>query len=109
MKTMQEFLDMDGGLGFNIALYNRFSQIGDGYAEICGGWIEGIHQWATHNIDFVSDCRNGKWTGWTIHFENGTTRQVYIENWVMDSNPKDWKHAKNLFNKYLRVRAEVLT
>ena len=106
--TMNGFLAMDGYLAFNIALWNRFSQIGDrDYLEICGSFIEGVYQWADHNIDFWDECSNKKYTGWTIHFSNGHTEQVYIENWVMDSKPTGWKHAKNLFNKYLKVRVPV--
>jgi hypothetical protein len=103
MKTFQDYLDMDGGIAFNTAIYNRFSSIGDScYAEICGGFIAGVYQWADHNIDFVDYCANAKYTGYTINFNGGTRRRVYIENWVLDIQPKDWKHAKSLFNKYLR-------
>lgn len=104
MATMKHFLEMDGNIGFNIAIYNRFSTIGDStYAEICGGFIEGVYQWVDHNIDYVDEVSNHKYHGWIIQFENGTVRKVYIPNWVMDRKPTDWKHAKNLFNKYLRV------
>ena len=37
MKSMQDYLEQDGNIGFNIAIYNRFSTIGDSsYAGICG-------------------------------------------------------------------------
>lgn len=102
-KTMNDYLEMDGGILFNIALFNRFSSIGDScYAGICGGFIEGVHQWAQHNIYGIDESANQKYTGWTIHFENGSIRRVYIENWVMETSPKDYKHAKNLFKKYLK-------
>lgn len=101
MKSMTQFLEMDGALAFNLAIFNRFSSIGDSsYSEICGGFIEGVYQWATHNIDDVVESKNQKYTGWTIHFGH-KVRQVYIPNWVMEIKPKNWKHAKNLFNKYL--------
>ena len=104
-KTMDYYLQLDGSIGFNLAIYNRFSQIGDNaYSEICGGFIEGVYQWATHNIIDVVECANNKYTGWTITFDSRFTtivRRVYIPNWVMDIAPKDWKHAKALFNKYL--------
>ncbi len=103
MKTMEEYLEMDGGIIFNISLFNRFSSIGDScYSEICGGFIEGVYQWATHNIYNIMESANSKYTGWTIEFGNGATRRIYIENWVMRITPKDFKHAKNLFSKYLR-------
>jgi len=102
-KTMKDYLEMDGGIILNISIYNRFSSIGDRcYSEICGGFIEGVYQWSTHNIDDIIVSSNQKYTGWTIRFESGSTRRIYIENWVMDIKPKDFKHAKNLFAKYLK-------
>ena len=103
MKTFNEYLEMDGNLAFNLAIYNRFSAITDSvYAEICGGFIEGVYQWSDHNINDIVECANQKYTGWTIRFENGSEGKVYIENWVLNITPKDWKHAKSLFNKYLK-------
>jgi hypothetical protein len=102
--TMNDYLEMDGNIGFNIAIFNRFSSIGDScYSGICGGFIEGVYQWATHNISNIDESANAKYTGWTISFENGSTRRVYIENWVMDTAPQNWKHSKNLFGKYLKT------
>jgi len=102
-KTMNDYLEMDGGIAFDIAIFNRFSSIGDScYSEICGGFVEGVCQWAQHNIDWVDETANAKYTGWTIHFNGGAIRRVYIENWVMNITPKDWGHAKNLFRKYLK-------
>jgi hypothetical protein len=104
MKNFNDYLEMDGHLAFNLAIYNRFSSITDSaYADICGGFIEGVHQWATHNIDDVIESANQKYTGWTICFENGNEGKVYIENWVLNIEPKNWKHAKALFSKYLKV------
>ena len=102
-KTMNDYLEMDGGIAFDIAIFNRFSSIGDScYAGICGGFIEGVSQWAQHNIYSVDETANSKYTGWTIHFNSGATRRVYIENWVMEIAPKNWAHAKNMFKKYLK-------
>lgn len=108
MSTLNDFLEMDGSIAFNLAIFNRFSEIGDScYSEICGGFIDGVYQWASHNIDDVTECANQKYTGYTITFSNGAQRQVYIENWVLDIKPNNWKHAKNLFNKYLKEVALV--
>jgi hypothetical protein len=102
METMQEYLDLDGGIIFNICLYNRFSSIGDScYSDICGGFIEGVYQWADHNIYSVDESENQKYIGWTINF-NGAIRRVYIEKWVMAIAPKNFRHARALFSKYLR-------
>lgn len=103
-KSFNDYLEMDGHIAFNIALYNRFSTIGDqAYSEICGGFIEGVHQWAQHNVDYIMDTQNGKYQGYTIHFYDGTIKRAYIEKWVLEIKPNDWKHAKSLFNKYLNV------
>jgi hypothetical protein len=105
MKSMQDYLEQDGNIGFNIAIYNRFSTIGDSsYASICGGFIDGVYQWASHNIDSTDEVANSKYTGWIIRFSSGSEGRVYIPSWVMDVKPRDWKHAKNLFNKYLQVK-----
>ena len=61
-KSMDYFLGLDGHIAFNLAIYNRFSSIGDScYSEICGGFIEGVYQWATHNILGVMECKNHKY------------------------------------------------
>lgn len=107
-KTLSDFLGMDGNIAFNMAIYNRFSSIGDSsYAEICGSFIEGVHQWADHNICDVTESENAKYIGYTIAFNDNSgygqvLRRVYIERWVMNIMPKDWKHAKSLFNKFLK-------
>lgn len=102
-QKFQKYLDQDGGIAFNVAAYNRFSSIGDSvYSEICGGFIDGVYQWADHNIDYVEDCENQKYYGFTIHFQGGVKRRVYIEKWVMNIEPKNFKHAKCLFGKYLK-------
>jgi len=107
-NTMADYLEMDGNLAFKLAIYNRFSRIADSsYTEICGGFIEGLYQWADHNISDIKECQNSKYVGWTIRFNDengypGAERRVYIEKWVMDIQPSNWKHAKCLFNKYLR-------
>jgi len=107
-KTMSDFLEMDGNIAFNLAIYNRFSLIGDkSYTEICGGFIEGIYEWADHNICDVSKSENAKYIGYTITFADDCgygeiLRRVYIERWVMNIMPKNWKHAKSLFNKFLK-------
>jgi hypothetical protein len=104
-KTMNDYLEIDGGIIFNIALYNRFSSIEDScYAEICGSYIEGVYQWATHNIQDVNEVANHKYHGWVVTLGSGyetCERKVYIPNWVMNVKPKNFKHAKALFNKFL--------
>jgi len=103
MKSMNEYLQMDGAIAFNIAIFNRFSSIGDGsYSDICGSFVEGVYQWYDHNISYIVESENSKYVGWTIYTNCGSSRRVYIPKWVMNIKPKDWKHAKALFNKYLQ-------
>lgn len=105
---MSDFLEMDGNIAFNLAIYNRFSSIGDSsYSEICGGFIEGVYEWANHNICGVTKSENAKYIGYTIIFNDDygygqVLRRVYIERWVMNIVPKNWGHAKSMFNKFLK-------
>lgn len=102
--TFNDYLQKDGQIAVSIALFNRFSDIGDkSYIEICGGFIEGVYQWATHNITTVEWCFDEKNTYLIVDFENGTSKQVYISNNILSITPSNWLHAKNLFNKYLKV------
>jgi len=106
MKTLKEYLELDGGLIFKMAIYNRFSSIGDMcYSDICGGYVTGVYQWADHNLYNVEECFNDKYTGWVLAlgWDIPTERKIFIENWVLNIVPKDFKHAKNLFNKYLKA------
>jgi hypothetical protein len=52
--------------------YNRFSSIGDSsYSEICGGFIEGVYEWANHNQSCgVTESANAKYIGYTIFFND---------------------------------------
>lgn len=99
---MRYLLEVDGSIILKIGIYNKFSNIGDSvYSEICGGFIEGVYQWSSHNIDYIAECENQKYVGWTIYFNGGAIRRVYIPQWVMNVEPKNFKHAKALFCKYL--------
>ena len=106
MKNLKEYLELDGGLILKMAIYNRFSSIGDNcYSEICGGYVMGVYQWADHNLYNIDECSNEKYTGWKLElgYNGDAERKIFIENWVLDIVPKDFKHAKNLFNKYLKA------
>ena len=111
MKTsMNDYLEQDSRLAFSLAIFNRMGdpETSSAYSGICGGFIEGVYQWATHNIMSVDECKNENYTGWTISFEaqdgHEYSRKFYIKNWVMSIEPKDWSHAKNMFNKYLQTK-----
>jgi len=100
--TIAEQLEQDGSIGFYLAIAKRFGsmEISD-YTEICGSYIDGVYQWKDHNINYTMESQNSKYFGWTIHFNDGRVRRVYIPIWVMNCVAKNWTHAKNLFNKYL--------
>lgn len=102
-KTLNHYLQVDGHIAFYLAIYNRCSDIGDRvYTEICGGFIEGVHQWATHNIeDTIRDEQRGLII-WTIRFTNGSERRFSIPDCMGDYLMNDWKHAKNFINKFLK-------
>jgi len=110
MKTMMEYLEMDGSIAILIAFFNRFAMPAEAsvYREVGGGFVEGVYGWADHKIGDWEISKNDKYTGFTVYpqsHEMGEVEpaRVYIENWVMDIKPKNWVHAKNLFNKYLKV------
>ena len=55
----------------------------------------------------VTPSENAKYIGYTIAFNDNSgygqvLRRVYIERWVMNIVPKNWKHAKSMFNKFLK-------
>jgi len=114
-KTMnlQEMLTYDEGNGsliLNTAFANRIPRgIGEveAYSGICGSYNDGIHQWATHNILSISESENAKYKGWTVAIDNGSEEieyQMYIPKYILNVDIKnDWKFAKNLFNKHLRM------
>lgn len=105
MTTFRDYLEKDGELVLLIGFANVLPELGtmDTYSSICGSWVDGVYQWASHNIYNVSEVSNSKYTGWIITTSDGSEYKVYIPNWVLNLQPKNWKHAKNLFKKYLRL------
>jgi hypothetical protein len=105
MKKLQDYLNEEGGENFlfNCAMYNLFSIESDReYAAICGNFREGVFTWADHSIDTVEDVANAKYQGWVLHLSGGSVRKAYIPNWVLNLNVSNYKHAKCLFNKYIK-------
>lgn len=107
--TVKETLEYDkenGSLIFGIAVSNKLcdvvGQMG-AYAGICGSYYDGVHQWMTHNVDGIDEVSNEKYTGYIIYTESGE-HKLYIENRIMNLEVNDWKHAKNLFVKYLKKK-----
>lgn len=91
----------------NIAIAKRFSGFElSAYAEICGGFIYGVEQWCTHNIDDIVTKENTKYIGWEVFLnERDEPKKVYIEKSILNyiaTKCKDYKHIKNTFLKYVR-------
>jgi hypothetical protein len=105
MKKLQDYLNEEGGENFlfNCAMYNLFSVESDReYAAICGNFREGVFTWADHSIDAVEEVANAKYQGWVLRLSGGSVRKAYIPNWVLNLNVSNYKHAKCLFNKYIK-------
>jgi hypothetical protein len=104
MKTFNDYLEMDGSIAFNVAIYNSVATIEShsAYTEICGSFYEAVYAWADHNIYSIDEEKTNKNTWFRVFFGQGEKEQIfYIPNWVLEVQPKNWAHAKNLFCKYL--------
>ena len=106
--TLREMLKKDqenGNIILGIAISGRVSdKIGElsTYSSISGSFIDGIYQWMTHYVDGWNEVSNKKYTGYVL-YAKGKEYKFVIENYFMDLQVKDWKHAKNMFHKYLRT------
>ena len=111
MKQLKDYLETDDSLILKIGIATHCYGIGEAqeYAEICGSFIEGIYQWCSHSLLDVTEVSNKKYTGWVCRVDFGSYEKdvkIYIPNWVMEASVKDFKHAKNLFLKYLARKNE---
>lgn len=103
-NTMMDMIFSDSDMAFKIVMFNRLRGMNtDAYFEIGGSWIEGVMLWAEHTLESIVHSENHKYHGWTVMLENGNIVRVVVPRWVMEVTPKGWQHAKNLFNKYLRI------
>lgn len=105
MTVEQHLLEdqSNGSLILNCAITNKWGSDISVYAEICGGYNEGVLQWVTHNIDSIDTCENQKYRGYTIHDSNGNQHKFVIPKWVLNKDVgNNWKYAKNIFNKFLK-------
>jgi hypothetical protein len=110
-KQLKNYLENDDSLILKIGIATYSFGIGEAhaYAEICGSFIEGVHQWATHSIIDINEVENQKYTGWVCRIDFGGYEKdvkIYVPNWVLEAEVKDFKHAKNLFLKYLKRKNE---
>lgn len=104
--TVKEHLLNDqsnGNLILNCAISNKWADNISVYSEICGGYYEGVLQWATHNIYNIDTFENEKYIGYIIHDNNGNQHKFVVPKWVINKDVgNNWRFAKNLFNKFLK-------
>jgi hypothetical protein len=93
----------NGSLIFNCGIAQRLNADISSYAEICGGFYDGVHQWISHNVVDVNEVENSKFRGYTITTDTDEQIQLYIPMWVLNKDVgSDWKFAKNMFCKFLK-------
>ena len=108
LKDVRHYIKEDNDFLISLAVYNTYSlPCAKAYNYICGGFIEGVHEWASDNIDFIQISTNKKYTGYTIYMFDSygastIEKRLYIENKILNIKPQNWQHAKNVFNKYLK-------
>ena len=95
----------NGSIIFNYGIMHNLSHTKEisAYAGISGGGYEASHDWAMHNIDDIRVVENKKYKGWIITDLMGIKTKVYIKKAILNIEATDWKHAFNLFKKYLMV------
>lgn len=83
------------------------------YISICGLHMAVFEYWE-HNIDDLDICENDKWYGfqvflpvekteWLIKNYKKETIKFVVPQWIMNAKVKDYRHAQNLFRKYLKL------
>ena len=110
MKALAYYLDLDGQGLLKLAFFNVLGSYE--YVEICGNRIDASHQWCDHNVYDIEEKSNSKYVGWIVHRYNEygsscgeVNHKFYIPSWVLEAKVKDWRHAKNLFSKYLKMKS----
>jgi hypothetical protein len=107
MKNLAYYLDADGQGLLKLGIFN-FLGCRD-YVEICGSRIDASHQWFDHNVYDIDEVSNDKYVGWVVHCYDecgmvcsGHDYKFYMPLRMLDYKVKSFRHAKNLFNKYLK-------
>lgn len=96
----------NGALIFNCGIAQRLNADISSYADVCGGFYDGVLQWISHNIVDVNEVENSKFRGYTITTESNEEVQLYIPMWVLNKDVgSDWKYAKNMFCKFLKRKS----
>lgn len=74
------------------------------YSSICGGYVEGVQQWCTHNVEDIVEAENWKYVGWSVTLaDKEKPLQIFIKKSALDyigSSCTTFKHAKNTFAKH---------
>ena len=101
MKTLATFLEMDNDMMLKTSI---FTICGDSeYIGICGNRYDAAMTWFDHNVSYFDEVSNAKYTGWVLTLENRELK-FYVPNWVLNVKPTDWRHANNLFRKYIKQK-----
>ena len=89
------------------ALYNRLGDSSLLSSGIYFSTAEAMGEWENDCLGSFNEVSNAKYTGWEVRVSGNYDSYVrvvkpYIPNWVLKVEVKDYRHAKNLFNKYLK-------
>jgi len=82
------------------------------YNDIEGSYMAVFSYW-DHNVESFDEVENAKWVGYELHVDvsredwlmantGKPTIQLIVPTWVMDLKVNDWRHATNIFKKYLK-------
>jgi len=120
MKNVREFLNEEweensGHITKKTILNTASNLIGSyqSYADIEGLYMAVYTYWE-HNVMSMTISENDKWVGYELILDNEKTDwllenigkdtvRLIVPQWVMKLSCKDENHAKNLFNKYLKL------
>ena len=115
-KQNNGFIEEDSWTIIKAGVYLQLTGVSEfnSYNGICGGLIEGAHQWWDHNDVDVEHVENEKWHGLIV-----TTGSLYHERYehklvirkhiwhFVNYEAKNWTHAYNTFKKHLTKVGET--
>ena len=119
MKTVRQHLreewNENGGHSTKKAILRKAcDRIGsyNSYDDIEGAYMAVYSYWS-HNVEQFNEVENHKWVGYEINVDyereewlmrnyGVNSIKLVVPQWVMNIEAKNFRHASNLFNKYLR-------
>ena len=120
MKSVKEYLyeewDENSGRIIKKSILNTIAYIIGSYQNYDGidGPYMAVYEYWDHNVMHLSLSENEKWFGYEItpsedHMDyvvklfNRDSIRLVVPMWIMNLAAKNENHARNLFNKYLKV------